>query len=162
MKKTISYLAIASCFVLGVSLAQAGSPEKCGPMHDGQMHGQMHGQMEDKMFKGADADGDGAISKAEFDAFHAIRFKEMDANGDGRITPDEMKSAHMQMLEKGKDKRFDEADANHDGALSREETEKMPMMSRRFEEIDANHDGKVTREEMDAVMEKRRYMRDKK
>ena len=153
MKKTVNFLAIVSCFTLGASLAHAESMGHDGPMH---------GQMEDKMFKGADTNGDGAISKAEFDAFHVKRFKEMDANGDGKITLDEMKAAHKQMLEKGKDKRFDEADANHDGALSREETEKMPMMSRRFEEIDANHDGKVTREEMDAVMEKLRSRRDKK
>lgn len=145
MKKTINYLAIISCFTLGASLAHA---EPMG--HDGQMRG----QMEDKMFKAADTNGDGAISRAEFDASHAKRFKEMDANNDGKITRDEMNAARKKMMEKFKNSRFDEADANHDGALTREEAEKMPMLSRNFDKVDADRDGKVTRAEMDTEMEK--------
>lgn len=161
MKKTVNYLAIVSCFTLGASLAHAEPMGHDEPMHGGQMpNGQMHGQMEDKMFKDADTNGDGAISRTEFDAVHAKRFKEMDANGDGKITRDEMKTGHKKMMEKGKDARFDEADANHDGALSREEAAKMPRMSKRFDEVDANHDGKVTREEMEAAMKKMRRDRD--
>jgi len=153
MKKTVINLAIVFGFILGVSLAHAE------PMRH---EGQMHGQMEDKMFKDADTDGDGAISKAEFDAVHARRFKEMDTNNDGKITRDEMKAMREKMMEKGKDARFDEADANHDGALTREEAEKMPMLSKNFDKVDANHDGKVTREEMDAEMEKMRRSREGK
>ena len=126
-------------------------------MPEGKMHeGNMRGQYEEKIFKEMDTNGDGAISKAEFDAFHAKRFKEMDSNGDGKITLDEMKAEHKKLLEKGGRMRFDEADTNHDGALSREEAEKMPGLSKHFDEMDANHDGKVTREEMEAAMKKMR------
>ncbi|MDH4235271.1 MAG: EF-hand domain-containing protein [Gallionella sp.] len=153
MKKTVIYLAVVSGFTLGATLAHA---EPMG--HDGQMHGQMG----DKMFKDADTDGDGAISRAEFDTVHTKRFKEMDTNNDGKITRDEMKAMRDKMMEKGKGARFDEADANHDGALTREEAEKMPMLSRNFDKVDANHDGKVTREEMDAEMGKMRRGRESK
>ena len=120
MKKTINHLAIVSCFTLGASLAHAESTGHDEPMRDGQMSNvQTRGQMEDKMFKEADANGDGAISRAEFDAVHVKRFKEMDANGDGKITRDEMNAARKKIMEKAKNSRFDEADANHVGALTR-------------------------------------------
>ena len=155
MKKTISYLAIVSCFTLGASLAHADFHGQGRDMHDGAMHEKgMCGQKEGKMLKEMDANSDGAISKAEFDAFNAKRFKAMDANGDGKISHNEIKPEHQKTLEKGKGKRFDEADANHDGALTLEEAETMPMLSKRFDKMDANHDGKLTREEMDSEMEK--------
>jgi Ca2+-binding EF-hand superfamily protein len=37
------------------------------------------------MFKAMDADGDGKVTKAEFDAHHAERFKKADKDGDGKI-----------------------------------------------------------------------------
>lgn len=48
----------------------------------------MHGQM----FNSMDANADGAITKEEFDVYHAKKFKEMDVNGDGQITFGDMKS----------------------------------------------------------------------
>lgn len=176
MKKTVKYPAIisyfvVSCLALGASLAHADSKEPSGKMHEqmhgdhmhgDQMPGQMHGEMKEKMFKEMDTNGDGAITEAEFNAFHARRFREMDANGDGKITYEEMEAGHKKMMEKGKGKRFDDADANHDGALTREEAEKMPMLSKHFDEVDADKDGKVTRKEMDAAMEKWRRDHDAK
>lgn len=41
-------------------------------------------------YAAADADGDGSLSRAEFDALGAARFGHMDANGDGAIEPGEM------------------------------------------------------------------------
>jgi hypothetical protein len=132
MKKTINYLAIASCFTLGASLAHADPWGPSGTMHDGMMQGgamyggmmfdgPMYGYMESRMFKDVDTNGDGSISRAEFDAFHAKRFKEMDANGDGKITLDEMKAEHKKILEKARNDRFDAMDTNHDGKVTREE-----------------------------------------
>ena len=46
MKKTFSYLAITSCFVLGTTLAHADSDAS---------HWKMDGKMQDKMFKAMDA-----------------------------------------------------------------------------------------------------------
>ncbi len=141
MNKNHVTLALVTCFFLATSLAHA-DPE----MH----HGQEGGQMAEKMFKEVDTNGDGAISKTEFNAFQARHFKRMDANGDGKITRDEMEAWHKKRMEKGTthlDKRFNAADANHDGGLNREEAKVMPKLSMYFDEVDANKDGKVTRQE---------------
>jgi len=157
MKKTITYLAVASCIALSTGLAQA--EPMAHDMGDGRM-GQMHAQMADAHFKEMDTNSDGSISKAEFDATHNKYFQDMDANKDGKLTPEEMQAGHMQMQEKRRDQHFDEADANHDGALSRAEVEKMPMLSKRFDKIDTNKDGKLSREEMDAGMQMKHPSRD--
>ncbi|MBI3480939.1 MAG: EF-hand domain-containing protein [Nitrosomonadales bacterium] len=170
MSKPIHYFAIAFCFALGASLASA-EPSAHGEhmydsMHDEHQSGDrmpgMHEHMEDQHFKDMDSNGDGMVSKAEFDAAHDKHFKDMDSNGDGKLSPEEMRAGHKEMLEQGKNKRFDAADINHDGALTREEAKKMPMLSKHFDEVDANKDGKVTREELDAAMEKMRNKRDGK
>ena len=150
MQKTVSYLAIVSGLTLASALAQA-EPMAC--------HDQMQGSMEEMMFKSMDTNGDGTVSRAEFNAFHAKRFKQLDANKDGKITLDEMKGGHRQprgeMKNNGTthlDERFNAADANHDGGLDREEAQGMPMLSMYFDEVDANKDGKVTRQEyLDAM-----------
>ena len=69
-------------------------------------------------FKEMDTNGDGVISKQEFDAFHNAHFKEMDTNKDGKITREEMDAEHKKMAEKcdvSYETRFDEVDINHDG-----------------------------------------------
>jgi hypothetical protein len=91
MKMTISYLAVVSSLVMSVNLAHAEG-EAC----DKNMHGQHHGQMDGMMFKKLDSDGDGVISKAEFNAFNTKHFKKLDANKDGKITPDELQGGQNQ------------------------------------------------------------------
>ncbi len=89
-----------------------------GMMGGGMMGGGMMGArepgaavkvMQDRLAE-FDADGDGALSLAEFETLHAAmirektvdRFQHLDADGDGRITKDEMTApAHrMEMREK--------------------------------------------------------------
>ncbi len=147
MKKTITYLIAASCFALSANLAHAEG-EAC----DENMHGQHHGQMDGMMFKKLDTNGDGVISRKEFNAFNARHFKELDTNKDGKLTPEELQGGHKQGMGQGDgtthlDQRFNAADANHDGGLDREEAKNMPMLSMYFDEVDANKDGKVTRQE---------------
>jgi hypothetical protein len=147
MKKTISYLAVVSSLVMSVNLAHAEG-EAC----DENMHGQHHGQMDGMMFKKLDTNGDGVISKAEFNAFNAKHFKELDTNKDGKLTLEELQGGHKQGMGHGDGttylhQRFNAADANHDGGLDREEAKEMPMLSLYFDEVDANKDGKVTRQE---------------
>ncbi len=152
MKKTIAYLAAASCFALSTNLAHAEA-EAC----DENMHGQRHGQMDGMMFKKLDTNGDGVISKAEFNAFNARHFKKLDTNKDGKLTPDELQGGQNQTGQSPEmghgdgtthlDQRFNAADANHDGGLDREEAKNMPMLTMYFDEVDANKDGKVTRQE---------------
>lgn len=157
MKKTISYLAVVSSLVMSVNLAHAG-----GETGDENMHDQHHGDMDGMMFKKLDTNGDGVISRKEFNAFNARHFKKLDANKDGKLTPEELQGGHEQgrqgmghgdggaMHGSGTthlDQRFNAADSNHDGGLDREEAKEMPMLSQYFDEVDANKDGKVTRQE---------------
>jgi Ca2+-binding EF-hand superfamily protein len=143
--KAFSTLIAAGCLVCAAPLVQA-----CDVKHRGEHGG--------KFFQEMDKNGDGAISKKEFDAFHNAHFKEMDANHDGKITQDEMDAMHQKMMEQGKarfEQRFDESDINHDGVLSKDEAEiGMPMLFAHFDEIDANKDGKISKEELAQSMKK--------
>jgi Ca2+-binding EF-hand superfamily protein len=143
--KAFSKLIMAGCLVCAAPLALA-----CDMGKEGAAGGMF--------FKDMDKNGDGVISKQEFDAFHAAHFKEMDANHDGKITREEMDAAHKKMMDKcdvRHDSRFDEVDINHDGALSKDEAEiGMPMLFKHFDEIDTNKDGKITKEELNDYMQK--------
>ena len=152
MKKTTKYFVAFSGFILSAGLAHADG-EKC----DSPMHNQSNvSQQQGIMFKAVDTNGDGAISKSEFNAYYAKHnakhFKEMDANKDGKITPEEMLGSSKQQMESSAgtthlDKRFYTADANHDGGLDKTEADGMPMLTAYFDQVDSNHDGKVTRQE---------------
>ena len=52
------------------------------------------------MMRMADADKDGAATKAEFAAAAATRFDGADANKDGSLTPAERQAAHQAMRER--------------------------------------------------------------
>jgi len=138
-------LIVAGCLVGAAPLVQACDPMHC-PGHGGVS------------FQEMDKNGDGAISKKEFDAFHSAHFKELDANHDGKLTADEMHVVDKNMMGKcdvSFDARFDETDINGDGALSRDEAEiGMPMLFARFDEIDTNKDGKIGKDEVAASMKK--------
>jgi len=143
--KKLSKLIMAGCLVCAAPLVLAcdmGQPGAAGGM----------------FFKDMDKNGDGAISKQEFDAFHSAHFKAMDANKDGKVTQDEMDAAHKKMMEKcdvRPDSRFDEVDVNHDGALSKDEVEiGMPMLFKHFDEVDTNKDGKISKDELNDYMQK--------
>jgi Ca2+-binding EF-hand superfamily protein len=153
MKKSIAYLAAVSGLVMSVSLAHAA-----GDAPDENMNNLHHEQMDEMMFKKLDTNGDGVISKSEFNAFNARRFKELDTNKDGKLTLEELQGGHKQGMGHGEgmmhgdgtthlDQRFNAADVNHDGGLDREEAKQMPMLSMYFDQVDANKDGKVTRQE---------------
>lgn len=151
-RKTLT-IPLAALFVFNAAIAQA-EPAK----HDDGRRGGMHGNMADKMFHEVDADANGEISKAEFEAFHATHFKKLDSNSDGKLTKDEMAAHHDKMRKKGKadfGERFKEFDTNKDGALSRDEAKAMPILSKRFDEIDSNKNGLITLEEVRTIMEKK-------
>lgn len=67
-----------------------------------------HGDGEHKkgrVFKKLDANEDGTISRAEFDAMHEKRFEAMDADGNGEISKEEAKSHREQRREKRQERR---------------------------------------------------------
>jgi Ca2+-binding EF-hand superfamily protein len=146
MKITIACLATASSFVLTAGLAYAQG-EAC----DKNMS-QHHGEMDEMTFKKLDTNGDGVISRKEFNAFNARHFKTLDTNKDGKLSMEELQGGSKPAIGHGDgtthlDQRFNAADTNHDGGLDREEAKEMPMLSQYFDEVDANKDGKVTRQE---------------
>lgn len=142
-----------------------------GGMHPGRMHrgGQGHGGIE-RM----DADLDGRISRAEFDAGRAQRaarlraphagakartpmdFAAVDANHDGYLVRGELRAWHERMRPQREaerkargDRMFREADLNRDGKLGRVEVqEKLPRLADRFAWMDDNRDGFLSREEL--------------
>jgi|GEM_PF-1933038 len=99
MKKTLNYLAITSCFVLGTTLAHANPNSPHVQMKSSQ--GNMDSSKENrhgKMFEYMDANSDGMVTKDEFNAFGEKKFKKMDANGDGKVSAEEMKASHKKMM----------------------------------------------------------------
>ncbi|PPC75310.1 hypothetical protein C4K68_22010 [Pokkaliibacter plantistimulans] len=138
--------------------------------HDERMK-DMQGKMQarfDERFKKADTNGDGQISKEEFEAEAAQRFAAMDKNGDGQLSREEITSQmrmHDGKHHDGKHGRMDDAerqaklmdefkkaDTDGDGALSLAEAEKaMPRLAKHFDQLDADKDGKVTLTELQAA-----------
>lgn len=141
------------------------------PRHHGKRghHGQgRHGAGIERL----DTDGDGRISRAEFDARAADKdgkrtgdrmggrfdFDAVDANKDGYIVRREVQAWHERQrpqrqaeMAKRFDAAFAEADLDRDGKLSRIEVdEKMPRVARRFAWMDDDRDGFLSRGELAA------------
>ncbi|MEO7623387.1 MAG: EF-hand domain-containing protein [Gallionella sp.] len=142
MNKIITHLAAIVYVALCTNAARAET----------EASGLHHGEKDGMMFQKLDTNGDGVVSKAEFNAFNARHFKNLDTNKDGKLTPEELQGGHKQEMGHGDatthlDRRFNAADANKDGGLDRNEASNMPMLSQYFDDVDTNHDGKVTRQE---------------
>jgi Ca2+-binding EF-hand superfamily protein len=108
------------------------------------------------MFKVADTNGDGVVTKEEYISFqHKLRnpvffaelqFREHDTRGDGKLTPDEWK----------KPVRFKLADTKGSGVVTKEEFIAFQKKMRsqdfsldvEFKELDKKGDGKLTPDEL--------------
>jgi Ca2+-binding EF-hand superfamily protein len=137
MKQALPALALALVAAFAV-------PADAGQRHRGAF-------MED-MFKQVDGNGDGAITQAEIDAFHAGRFAAADTDGDGRITLEEATAFEMARAEDHAKRWIARMDDDGDGVVSREETAERHghwMMK-----SDANDDGAVTLDEMRQAMKR--------
>jgi Ca2+-binding EF-hand superfamily protein len=67
-----------------------------------------------------DANNDGRVTRAEFDAGQKARFAAADANRDGFVTPEEMRASMRQRMA---DRRFARLDTDHNGQISKAEFE---------------------------------------
>lgn len=151
--------ASAALLMAGGAFAQSTAPAPQGGM-PGHHHMGGMGEHRGEMFwmKSVDTDGDGTISKAEFDAL----FNKIDTNHDGKLDKAELAAYHKAMREQRRaemkaefEAKFKAADKNNDGALTRDEFKAaFPRMADRFDKLDANHDGKVTMAEIEASMQK--------
>lgn len=126
-----------------------------------------------ELFRLADADGDGALSRAETEkglSRLASVFDAIDANRDGALTPEEIRAwlkaqrGERQTRREAMRAKFDEffakADSDGDGALSRAEAQQgMPRLAGKFDRIDGDHDGRITREEIRAYLQAKRAAR---
>jgi Ca2+-binding EF-hand superfamily protein len=121
--------------------------------HEG---GDMHGDGA-AMFDRIDANHDGSISRAEFDAHHQVRVEKRIVIRDGKAADGtQVRRIHrrggmggMMMLKM--------ADANKDGRVTLAEAEGAAL--RHFEMMDVNRDGQVTRDERRQMRQHRRAER---
>ena len=101
-------------------------------------------------FERVDANGDGAITRDEFDAARAAMRAEHDAPpGDAGPPPPPRGDPGMGMMEGMGGHRFDRVDADHDGKVTLAEAQ--GAAGKLFEMIDTNHDGTISRDERDAA-----------
>jgi len=91
-----------------------------------------------------DANGDGSVTTAEFEAHLLERWTTADANKDGKVGADEMKA----QLEAHKGEHFAKLDANGNGVIERTEIPKMPDPI--FAKADTDKNGTLTEAELAA------------
>ena len=93
-----------------------------------------------------DANGDGAISKAEAAKFPRLaeRFDQLDKNKDGKLTGDEQPRRGAGQ----RGERIAALDTNKDGRISKAEAQADKPFATRFAQLDANKDGYLDRAEL--------------
>jgi Ca2+-binding EF-hand superfamily protein len=116
--------------------------QKHGDQADNKPGGK-HGNFSERILKRVDADHDGKISKAEFDAEGAKLFAKLDENGDGKIAQNEMPQRHWARFG---GKMFDRMDADGDGKVTKSEFQ--AAGEKMFQRMDKNGDGTVEKSEM--------------
>lgn len=100
------------------------------------------GEMLRTLFVQIDADGDGAVTQDEIDAFRAARVGEADASGDGALSIEEFDTLYRAFTRSRMVDMFQDFDADGDGVISVEE------MDVRFGDVvdrmDRDGDGALT------------------
>ncbi len=95
----------------------------------------------------ADANNDGAITRAEANEARAAMFNRLDQNGDGSISAEERQ--RLSRFAGRAVERLAEADSNNDGAISRAEFLGQPYAL--FERYDANRNDVLEQSELAAA-----------
>lgn len=116
-------------------------------MHKGMHRGMRRGHRGGMMCMHADANKDGKVTRAEFDAAIKARFES--SAKDGALSRD----AFFHMKEKRADaankRRFERLDTNKDGKVTFEEFK--ARENKMFARMDTNKDGVISKEEMQAM-----------
>jgi Ca2+-binding EF-hand superfamily protein len=103
-----------------------------------------------RMIEMYDSDGDGKVTKQEFDAGHSLKFDVYDVNNDGKVTREEFQMNFGGRNAQRAQQAFDRLDTNHDGVIGKDEFEDLTEI--RFERVDVDKNGVITREEIDAYV----------
>jgi Ca2+-binding EF-hand superfamily protein len=106
------------------------------------------------MFAMADANHDGTITRAEFDAARAARFLQMDADHNGSLSAAESPrwgSGQAQPTAAGGPEHV-RGDANGDGSVSRAEWD--AESTRMFSRLDTDNNGAISQAELQAVQQR--------
>lgn len=121
MKRHSLMIAVGALALLAATpaLAQRG-PGPDGPGHMGRGgHGPGGGGPLALMLD--DANGDGKLTRAEFDAAQRKAFAEIDANKDGSVTQDEMRASREKRMQEQQTARLMQMDADKNGQVSKAE-----------------------------------------
>ena len=162
----IAGLAASGILAGTASIAAADGGRKGGHWHEGHHGG--WGMIADPIsFEQLDVDGNGEISKEEFDARYSAWIAAADASGDGMLQKEELEAYVMEqaraMIERNSDSMFNRLDSDGDGAVGDAELQEKMGRSRRdsrmFSWLDSDGSGSVSAEEFESAsgkMDRRR------
>ena len=140
MKKLLATTAILAICTFGVANAT--------PVLDATETSKVEQMAKDAIKKG-DTDGDGYLSKTEFETMMDQMFTDADTNGDGQLTMAEVKA------EKTKEMQTIDSELGKSTSLSANETEKVGMMTADvMKKADTNGDNMISRAEHAAYADK--------
>lgn len=108
------------------------------------MPGARHGPGS-RLFERADANADGAVSRAEAESLLAAEQAGLDADRDGSVSFEELKAFRAAKREQRARERFARHDADGDGRVSLAEFNQ--RFERRFVFLDRNDDGQISEDE---------------
>ncbi|MBT8455508.1 MAG: EF-hand domain-containing protein [Alphaproteobacteria bacterium] len=110
-------------------------------------------------FETFDADGDGKVTQAEFDAFRATRFAERDTDGDGFLSAEEIAASMQREMGPRAERMIERMDANGDGLIAPDELGPRGDRGNMIARLDTDGDGAVSEEEFEAMKMRRADMR---
>ena len=146
LKKTLTLFALSA--VMAASAPTLARAER--------MEG--HGPRAMLNFEAVDADKDGKITIAEFDAFRAAEFAKADTNRDRQVSAEELAAKHTaEMTARAADmavRMIARMDDNADGQLSADEMAQGPRALTMFERADSDGDGAISKDEANAMQDK--------
>ncbi|MBB4264735.1 EF-hand domain-containing protein [Roseospira visakhapatnamensis] len=172
-KTLVITTAVAAVIGLGALAlpAQAGGPCGGGPGHGRGGSNMMGGGPGGPggpggMLQTMDADGDGIVTRAEFDSFHVLAFRAMDPDGTGAVTLDDFLASRQGVgpgaqqngrsacradrREQMQTQRFNAWDANGDGSVTQSEFQAASV--ERFAGLDLDNNAEITKQEVSAAM----------
>lgn len=110
----------------------------------GHGHHGGHGMMRQIMEK-VDADGDGAVTQAEIDTFHAATVANADVSGDGDISLEEFETIYLELTRNRMVDAFQKLDEDGDGVVTQAEMD--AKFGNIVERMDRNDDGRLDRDD---------------